>query len=71
MKRREVISGAGTIRHLDRCLRKLDEILYAKSRGSGIVEDVEVNEIDGGLNSDELHIFATVVEPAILNWQKD
>ena len=71
MKRREVISGAGTICHLDRRLRQLDEILYAKSRGPGIVEDVEVNEIDGGLNSDKLHIFATVVEPAILNWQKD
>ncbi len=71
MERCEVISGAGTIRHLDRRLRQLDEILYAKSRGPGIVEDIEVDEIDGGLDADEFHILATVVEPAILNRQKD
>jgi hypothetical protein len=68
MERREVISGAGTIRQLDRRLWQLDEILYPKSCGPWVVEDVEVDEIDRGLDADELHVLATVGNWAVLGW---
>ena len=47
MKRSEVVGGACTIQLLDRRLWELDEILDAKGRGSRVVEDVEVDEVDG------------------------
>ena len=71
MKRREVVGGACTIQLLDRRLWELDEILDAKSCGPRIVEDVKVDEVDGRLDADEFYILATVLDPAVLDRQKD
>ena len=71
MERREVVGVADTICHLDRRLRQLDKIFHAESRRSWIVDDDEIDEVDGDLDTNKFDILSTGGVIAVDDGQKD